>query len=195
MVSGQRIRAPASLLLRGWWQNRCAPAIKRRTRQRVSGDTGLQHFVIEVRYRRRLSVSPRARYSNRGGAGSERSKFSFSNAEGYREVREMIQRMSNNASKNLIIMFSHPLWLAKRLSWGERPETHQNPIAHTDHELATLAGCSGGNILFSPYDGIDRAVEFWFPAFLHYRAGRAVGWESIYLDFLPKYLDPTGEGV
>ena len=76
-----------------------------------------------------------------------------------------------------LIMFSHPRGLAKRLSIGKFPILEKNPVAHTKHELATSKGCSGGNLLFCPIT--DSSLTVWKSAFVHYRHGLAVGWQSI----------------
>ena len=75
-------------------------------------------------------------------------------------------------------MFSHPHGLAKRLSFRIITEDiEEYPVKHIIHTLGSLSGSSGGNLLFSPID--DPGLTSWPSAFLHYRHGRAVGWQAI----------------
>jgi hypothetical protein len=83
-----------------------------------------------------------------------------------------------------LIMFSHPLGLAKRFSCGPFPALEKYPATFIEHELPTLKGSSGGNLLFSSVD--DRDFTHWNSAFLHYRRGRAVAWQAIGPDFRVK---------
>lgn len=79
-----------------------------------------------------------------------------------------------------LVMFSHPRGLAKRLSLGRFPKNVETyPAVHIRHNLSTLSGSSGGNLLFSFVDGGEFNLNYWRSAFLHYRAGNAVAWQSI----------------
>eukprot|EP00090_Calanus_glacialis_P032344 TRINITY_DN53597_c0_g1_i1.p1 TRINITY_DN53597_c0_g1~~TRINITY_DN53597_c0_g1_i1.p1 ORF type:complete len:344 (+),score=62.20 TRINITY_DN53597_c0_g1_i1:29-1033(+) len=99
------------------------------------------------------------------------------NASVQATFNENIRGMCNVPIKP-IIMFSHPLGLAKRLSSGTLPEDiDEYPVKHITHTLGSLGGSSGGNLLFSPID--DPSLTSWSSAFLHYRHGRAVGWQAI----------------
>ena len=77
-----------------------------------------------------------------------------------------------------IIMFSHPRSLALRISVGRCPtEIGNYPVSHIRHDLPTLQGSSGANILFSSVD--DMRFLHWKTAFVHYRHGYAVAWQAI----------------
>ena len=77
-----------------------------------------------------------------------------------------------------LIMFSHPRNLALRVSVGKYPkEIGTYPISHICHDLPTLQGSSGANILFSAIT--DKDFLFWTTAFVHYRHGCAVAWQAI----------------
>ena len=76
-----------------------------------------------------------------------------------------------------LVMFSHPYGLAKRLSIGSHPVINGYPVSHIRHDLGSLPGSSGGNLLFSPVD--DKCFRFWRAAFVHYRGRAAVSWQAI----------------
>ena len=77
-----------------------------------------------------------------------------------------------------LIMFSHPRSLALRISVGKCPkEIKQYPVRHIKHNIPTLQGSSGANILLSSI--IDKEFKHWMTAFVHYRHGCAVAWQAI----------------
>lgn len=77
-----------------------------------------------------------------------------------------------------LIMFSHPLNLAMRVSVGPYPDKLEHyPVGHVEHCLPTDMGSSGANLLFSSAD--DKSFTVWKGAFVHFRHGCAVAWQSI----------------
>lgn len=83
---------------------------------------------------------------------------------------------------NPIIAFSHPYGLGKRLSISKNyPEDcGKYPIAHIKHKLPTKPGSSGANLICAEL-GSNQQELFTnrLAAFLHYRHGHAVAWQSI----------------
>ncbi len=79
--------------------------------------------------------------------------------------------------KRPLIMFSHARGLAKRMSFGAFPDIMDYPVSHIRHELPSLKGSSGSNLLFSPID--DKSLKNWVAGFLHYRHGMAISWQAI----------------
>ncbi len=70
-----------------------------------------------------------------------------------------------------LVMFSHPLGLAMRMSIGKFPAFSEHPVGHIRHLLPSLSGSSGGNLIFSPLG--DHDFLDWNTGFLHF------GWVSI----------------
>ena len=100
--------------------------------------------------------------------------------------------MQKYAERKLpLIMFSHPYGLSKRLSIGPFPTLEENPVKHIKHTLGTSPGCSGGNLLFCPIT--SSTYGLWQSAFVHYRHGKAVAWQSI-KDHLNKCLEKENTG-
>lgn len=83
---------------------------------------------------------------------------------------------------NPIIAFSHPYGLGKRLSISKNyPEDcGEHPIAHIKHKLPTRPGSSGANLLCTELGSNPQELfTNWLAAFVHYRHGHAVAWQSI----------------
>lgn len=79
----------------------------------------------------------------------------------------------------IIIAFSHPHGLGKRVSIGKFLDNCQEyPLAHIKHELPTAPGCSGANLIYS-YPENDHKFHLWEAAFVHYRNKNAVAWQAI----------------
>ena len=76
-----------------------------------------------------------------------------------------------------LIMFSHPLNLAMRVSVGPCPKHLPHPVEHIRHALPTDKGSSGSNLLY--WSSSNDSFKFLSCAFVHYRHGLAVAWQAI----------------